>query len=584
MAIWDISLLRDDFEDNTIAPAWATSTGGSATVAETGGQAVFTLPSSTAGSHSAYYTSVATYDLTGDAANVAVGTMVATGVAATAYILQLFADALNSYQWVQLSGTIKAQKVVNGTTTDLFSASWSSSTHKYLRIRESGGTVYFDTSTSGSAGASWTNRGSTTIASAFAVTSLFVQFGASCGNIASPGSLKLDMFNIILPAVSGTWRWTDADWQITNRMRPVTLASTGNKQGVLVTAGGKDASNVLTGTVRYFAGPVGSASGGYAALTEYSTLAAAEACAFDIPVDGRVDLPALVDCRLMRLYHRSTDGASGTIREFMPRRIVQADDIEAETIKALHISVLDLDASHYITAGGGVVTLNDEGINIDISTAYFTERSIDFNLAGARRGSLYGYSDANGALVVVEGVSTVAAERSQVTLLATGASTNASLDVISPRTGFNSQINAIATNVVVTAAGAVTVTTPTFSISGGLNVNDSGATAGQVLASDNIGVNGAIALNSSVRIAAKGTGTSSSTYTFGAYDSGNTVLFYVRDDGGILLSKSGGLVGFYGTSPASKQTVTGSRGGNAALASLLTALANIGLITNSSSA
>lgn len=42
-------------------------------------------------------------------------------------------------------------------------------------------------------------------------------------------------------------------------------------------------------------------------------------------------------------------------------------------------------------------------------------------------------------------------------------------------------------------------------------------------------------------------------------------------------------VGFFSTGPTAKQTVTGSRGGNAALASLLTALATIGLITNSSS-
>jgi hypothetical protein len=42
-------------------------------------------------------------------------------------------------------------------------------------------------------------------------------------------------------------------------------------------------------------------------------------------------------------------------------------------------------------------------------------------------------------------------------------------------------------------------------------------------------------------------------------------------------------VGFNNTSPVAKQTVTGSRGGNAALQSLLTALANYGLITDSSS-
>lgn len=43
-------------------------------------------------------------------------------------------------------------------------------------------------------------------------------------------------------------------------------------------------------------------------------------------------------------------------------------------------------------------------------------------------------------------------------------------------------------------------------------------------------------------------------------------------------------LGFYGTAAVSKQTVTGSRGSNAALGSALTALANMGLITNSTTA
>lgn len=52
------------------------------------------------------------------------------------------------------------------------------------------------------------------------------------------------------------------------------------------------------------------------------------------------------------------------------------------------------------------------------------------------------------------------------------------------------------------------------------------------------------------------------------------------DDGAVRLD---GNVGFFATAPAAKQTVTGSRGSNAALASLLTALAAYGLITDSSS-
>lgn len=50
------------------------------------------------------------------------------------------------------------------------------------------------------------------------------------------------------------------------------------------------------------------------------------------------------------------------------------------------------------------------------------------------------------------------------------------------------------------------------------------------------------------------------------------------------LEHSGGFVGFYGRPAVSRRTVTGSRGGNAALASLLTALETVGLIIDNSSA
>lgn len=50
------------------------------------------------------------------------------------------------------------------------------------------------------------------------------------------------------------------------------------------------------------------------------------------------------------------------------------------------------------------------------------------------------------------------------------------------------------------------------------------------------------------------------------------------------LNGSANTLGFHGATPVARQDVTGSRGGNAALASLLTALANVGLITNGTSA
>jgi hypothetical protein len=47
------------------------------------------------------------------------------------------------------------------------------------------------------------------------------------------------------------------------------------------------------------------------------------------------------------------------------------------------------------------------------------------------------------------------------------------------------------------------------------------------------------------------------------------------------LDHDGSKAGFFGATPTSKPTVTGSRAGNAALQSLLTALAALGMITDS---
>ena len=65
-----------------------------------------------------------------------------------------------------------------------------------------------------------------------------------------------------------------------------------------------------------------------------------------------------------------------------------------------------------------------------------------------------------------------------------------------------------------------------------------------------------------------------------------TAIKIVRAGGHVTLGanlKVIGEVGFYNTSPLAQQTVTGSRGSNAALASLLTVLAATGLIVDGTS-
>ena len=53
---------------------------------------------------------------------------------------------------------------------------------------------------------------------------------------------------------------------------------------------------------------------------------------------------------------------------------------------------------------------------------------------------------------------------------------------------------------------------------------------------------------------------------------------------GVQICKAAGKLGHFGSAPIVKPTVTGSRAGNAALASLLTALDSLGILTDSSTA
>lgn len=68
--------------------------------------------------------------------------------------------------------------------------------------------------------------------------------------------------------------------------------------------------------------------------------------------------------------------------------------------------------------------------------------------------------------------------------------------------------------------------------------------------------------------------------TYQIYNSSASELQTVVNGTEIMALKSN-AIGFYNTTPVTKQTISGSKGGNAALGNLLTALANLGLIVDS---
>jgi len=360
--------LRDNFDDNTQAAAWSDSYAlGSATKAETGGQAVFTLPSSTAGTHEAAYLSGAAYDLTGEAASVNVPTMVATGVAAYAFF-RLRIDTSNWLDFFQQSGTLYFRKVVAGVTTNLASVSYSSSTHRWWRIREASGTIFFDTSTNASGGASWTNRAS--VANPFDITALFVTFGAGCGNVASPGSAKFDDYNAI-NGLTTAWHWTKQQRPLIDRYRTLTAATTGGQFYV--------GTSTDDSTYTWWSGPL--ADDGRT-LTSQSSEVAAQAMAINFGAAQRFDLPSQTEARFVKVGHRSIVAATSyRVDELYARRLIQSDDIEAETIKAINIAAGTITADR-ITAAFTITGKK-------IQTAESGARVV---LSGDTYGGLIGYS------------------------------------------------------------------------------------------------------------------------------------------------------------------------------------------------
>jgi hypothetical protein len=117
------------------------------------------------------------------------------------------------------------------------------------------------------------------------------------------------------------------------------------------------------------------------------------------------------------------------------------------------------------------------------------------------------------------------------------------------------------------------------SISGGLAVGNTASLNGGVVIRNGNNVDGSMLVDGNWGILMRGYPGSSSDIGLQASD--GSILVRVRSGGRVELS---GNIGFNGANAIAKPAVTGSRAGNAALASLLTALASYGLITDSSTA
>lgn len=182
-----ISTLTDDFQDGVIdASKWLTI----GTVAETGGRARLTPTTSTT-----FWGAATSYDLTSSSitAHVPVVTPVGTsGSLQSGMAVQK--DVNNIVSLYVLNNELICEKKVAGVIATLAFTPYSNVNHLYWRIRESAGTVFWETSATGTG--VFFIQNTATVASLFAMTTVTPYFATGySGFEASPGTLQIEAVN-----------------------------------------------------------------------------------------------------------------------------------------------------------------------------------------------------------------------------------------------------------------------------------------------------------------------------------------------------------------------------------------------------
>lgn len=104
----------------------------------------------------------------------------------------------DSLQFRILNNTLSAYRIVSGAGTTVASATYNASDHRWLRIRESSGTVYWDVSSNGT---SWTQFASWV--STLTLTAVYPSFETGYwGTESDAGTVIIDNYNLAPPAAT----------------------------------------------------------------------------------------------------------------------------------------------------------------------------------------------------------------------------------------------------------------------------------------------------------------------------------------------------------------------------------------------
>lgn len=146
------SALQDNFNDNTVGPEWGDSYGG---VSETGGRARVPL---VAEAYAGYQTGRA-WTLAGSSVYLKIPTLPAASTGTDVGVHFMVTSAVDGtaigFKINVVTGNLRMQSNVDYFDASAVEITYSGTTHLWLRLREDGANVYWDTSPDGS---TWTNR------------------------------------------------------------------------------------------------------------------------------------------------------------------------------------------------------------------------------------------------------------------------------------------------------------------------------------------------------------------------------------------------------------------------------------------
>lgn len=187
-----VGSISDDFDDGVRGSIWGRSySNGGATMEETGGELVITPSDGETGIAS--YMTGDTYDMRDDAMSVRL-TAAPNPSGSTEASFMIQSSTLPDYVGMSVTeGQLVFSGDIDGVWHSFSSLAYDPSDHAYMRLRESGGTLYSETSPDG---ITWTGRGE--IPDPFLLDAVFIEIkGGNWEPVSDPGTARFDDFNIL---------------------------------------------------------------------------------------------------------------------------------------------------------------------------------------------------------------------------------------------------------------------------------------------------------------------------------------------------------------------------------------------------